>query len=91
VFGSRPRRRLGTPSDSDLPDDHRRAPELLAGTTDGYTEAVLMARGLSGRLLAELILAGLATADTERSMASGKPVEVRRIRITAAGWRALER
>jgi hypothetical protein len=74
-----------------LPDDHRRALELLAGTADGYTEATLMARGLTGNLLAKLIRAGLATADTERSMASGKPVEVRRIRITAAGWRALQR
>ena len=74
---------------SNLPDDHRRALELLAGTADGYTEASLMAHGLSSNLLAELIHAGLATVDTERS--GGEPVEVQRIRITVAGWRALER
>jgi hypothetical protein len=76
---------------SNLPDDHRRALALLAGTADGYTEASLMAHGLSSNLLAELIHAGLATVDTESSTASGEPVEARRIRITVAGWRALER
>jgi hypothetical protein len=74
-----------------LSDDHCRALELLAGTADGYTEASLMAHGLSSNLLADLIHAGLATVDTERSITSGEPLEVRRIRITVAGWRALER
>jgi hypothetical protein len=73
-----------------LSADHRRALELLAGS-DGCTEALMMAHGFTGNLLAALILDGLTSADGERMMAGGKVVEVRRSRITDARRVAVER
>jgi hypothetical protein len=67
----------------------RRALELLAGSTDGCTEAILLAHGFPLGLLVKLIDAGLATAQAERMMASGRPMEVTRVRITDAGRRVI--
>jgi hypothetical protein len=39
--------------------------------------------------MVELVRAGLATAQTERAVAGGRAIEVARVRITEAGWRAL--
>ncbi len=58
--------------------DRRRALELLAGSRDGMTEAMLLAHGFTVDMLVDLIRAGLATANTER------------IRITDAGQRTHE-
>jgi hypothetical protein len=60
----------------------RRALKLLADAADGWTEALLLAYGLSAGLIADLVGAGLATAKAERMYAGGRPVEVTRIRIT---------
>ena len=51
-----PRRRRGP-----KPDRHR-ALELLSGSPDGMTEAILLAHGFTIDVLADLIRAGLATA-----------------------------
>jgi hypothetical protein len=69
--------------------DQTRALELLADSPRGCTEAILLAHGFSIELLAELVRDGLATAEPERMRASGQPVEVVRLHITEAGWRAL--
>jgi uncharacterized protein (DUF1501 family) len=69
--------------------DRRRALELLAGSHDGCTEAHMLAHGFSTDLLLELINAKLATAQSERTVAGGRWVEVIRFRITEAGRRAL--
>jgi hypothetical protein len=69
---------------------HRRALKLLADTADGWTEALLLAYGLSAELIADLVGAGLATAKAERMHAGGPPSEVTRVRITDAGRSALE-
>jgi hypothetical protein len=53
----------------------RRALELLAGSPDGCTEAILLAHGFPVGLLAKLIDAGLATAHAERMMVGGRPME----------------
>lgn len=63
--------------------------KLLAGSTDGCTEAILLAHGFTVDMLAGLIRAGLATAQAERMMAGGRAMEVTRIRITDAGRRAI--
>jgi hypothetical protein len=42
---------------------------LLAGSTNGCTEAILLAHGFPVGLLVKLIDAGLATAHTERMVA----------------------
>ena len=68
---------------------HRRALELLAGSAAGMTGSVLMAHGITRTLLAELILDGLASADTERTRAGERLVAVQRFRITEAGRVAL--
>jgi hypothetical protein len=70
--------------------DRRRALELLAGSRDGMTEAMLLAHGFTVDMLVDLIRAGLATANTERMVAGGGPIEVTHVRITDAGQRTHE-
>jgi len=69
--------------------DRRRALELLAGSHDGCTEAVLLAHGFTVPLLVELVRTGLATAKAELMMAGKQPIKVTRVRITEAGREAL--
>jgi hypothetical protein len=71
----------------------RRALELLEASLDGSTEAIMLAHGFKIELLVELVRAGLATASTERMLASGRPMEITRLRITgpAGGrWRRFD-
>jgi hypothetical protein len=68
----------------------RRALELLAGSADGMTEALLVSHGFTVEQMVELIRAGLATATTGRVMAGARPLKVARVRITEAGRRALD-
>jgi hypothetical protein len=70
---------------------HRQALELLEASIDGCTEAIMLAYGFKNELLVELVNAGLATASIERTVVSGRGVKVVRIRITAAGRRALSK
>src|SRR5712672_1966123 len=75
----RPRkRRLG--------GEQRRALRLLACSPFGATEAIMHVDGFTRQMVAKLVRAGLATAQSE----TGKPIAVGRIRITDAGWRWLE-
>jgi len=67
----------------------RRALELLETSLNGCTEAIMLAHGFKIELLVELVQAGLATASTEQMLASGRSMEVTRLRITGAGRRAL--
>lgn len=69
--------------------EHRRALKLLADAAGGWTEALLLAYGLSAGLIPNLVDAGLASAKAERVLAAGRPIEVVRIRITDAGRAAL--
>jgi hypothetical protein len=67
----------------------QRALELLASCRDGCPEALMIAHGFTERQLAALVRAGLATATTERVLAGKTPMEVTRVRITAAGRQAM--
>ena len=67
----------------------RRALELLEASIDGCTETIMLAYGFKTELLVELVNAGLATASIEGTVAGRRRVEVIRMRITAAGRRAL--
>ena len=67
----------------------RRALELLEASIDGCTEAIMLAYGFKTEFLIELVDAGLATASIEGTVAGRRRVEVIRMRITAAGRRAL--
>ena len=73
----RPRkRRLG--------GEQRRALRLLACNPFGATEAIMHVHGFRRPMLAKLVRAGLATAQSE----TGKAIAVGRIRITdAGGWK----
>jgi hypothetical protein len=69
--------------------------ELLASRPDGVTERLLvLAHGFDTDIIAGLVHTGLATADREtvKTLAKTrvKTIEVVRVRITAAGRRALE-
>ncbi len=71
-----------------MPSDGRL--ELLAGSRHGANEELLaLGHGFSRRMLAALLRSGLAAAQREVVKAGGKPVEVRRIRITAARQQAI--
>jgi hypothetical protein len=48
------------------------------------------AHGFDSDMIAGLVRAGLATAERETMKAGAKPVEVVRLRITAAGRTAIE-
>ena len=72
-----------------MTDDERSLLELLAASTDGTTDALLVAHGFAFDLLSRIVRERLATATSERVFAGGKPVEVTRVRITDAGHRAL--
>jgi len=69
--------------------DRRRALELLAASSDGCTEAIMIAHGFTIAQIVELVTAGLANATAERVVAGGKAIEVARVRITEAGRKAL--
>ena len=71
------------------PSTRRRALELLEASIDGCTEAIMLAYGFKTELLVELVNAGLATASIEGTVAGTRRIEVTRMRITAAGRRAL--
>jgi hypothetical protein len=74
-----------------LTTERRRALELLASIPYGVNEELLIhGQGFKRQTLVGLIRVGLATAEREVVKTGGKTIEVVRIRITNAGWRAIE-
>ena|SRR5258708_6481075 len=70
--------------------ERRRALELLASSSGGVNAALLVhIHGFKRHVLAGLVQRKLAAAEREVAMPGGNDVEVVRIRITAAGRRAL--
>jgi hypothetical protein len=67
----------------------RRGLELLAASSDGCTEAIMLAHGFTIPQMVELVRTGLATAQSERVVAGGRTLEIARVRITDARRRAL--
>jgi hypothetical protein len=55
------------------------------------TDAILAAHGFTLEQMIDLVPRGLATASAERVVAGEQSIEVARIRITAAGRKALRR
>jgi hypothetical protein len=70
--------------------DRRRALTVLGDNPDGCTQAILLAHGFKSQLLAELVRTKLVTEHSERVMQGGRPINVTRMRITAAGRLALK-
>jgi hypothetical protein len=75
---------------SGLGVDQRRALGLLAGSSHGCTEAILLAHGLTIEMLIVLVRDGLATATPEIVHAGRQSIEVVRVGITDAGRQALD-
>src|SRR5260221_12829427 len=69
-----------------LGGEQRRALRLLACNPFGATEAIMHVHGFTRPMLATLVRAGLATAQSE----TGKAIAVGHIRITDAGRPWLE-
>ena len=69
--------------------DRRRALTVLAGSADGVTEALMLARGFTIPLLVELIHAGLASATIDRVIAGRRTLNVVRLKITDVGRQEL--
>jgi hypothetical protein len=79
------------PGERHLRSERRRALQLLASSTRGATEDLLvLAHDFSRDMLAGLVLAGLATVVTETVRAGGPSLKVERYRITDVGRRMLE-
>jgi hypothetical protein len=72
-----------------MTDEEHRLLEMLDGSADGSTDAVLRAHGFELDVLISLVSAEFATATPERVFGAGKPVEIPRVQITDAGRRAL--
>jgi len=64
---------------------------MLASAPRGISEeSLVVAHGFAAELLAELVLAGLATVVTETVRAGGPTIKVERMQITDVGRKALE-
>jgi hypothetical protein len=71
--------------------EQRRALEMLDRSPgSGCTRALWAARGFRFAMLVELVRDGLADVQAETVSAGGRTTEIERVRITAAGRRALE-
>jgi hypothetical protein len=68
----------------------RRALELLAGSADGCTEALLFAHGFTEATIAGLVDTGLVAATTKRVLAGQRNVDVTCFMITGRGRAALK-
>ena len=71
--------------------DRRRALELLASSPDGCSEAIMLARGFTVEQMVELVHAGLAITNGERTAKGARAIELTRVRITEAGRSALRK
>jgi hypothetical protein len=87
-LGATRRQIVVTPS---LSRNHVRALRVLAGSPPGCTEAVMLAHGFTSELLNELIMRGMASASAGQMMVAGRVMQVIRLRITAAGRKAIAR
>jgi hypothetical protein len=65
--------------------------ELLAGSAEGCSKALLVTHGVAHAQIAGLIEAGLATSSTRTVLADRRPVDVTTVRTTDAGRALLER
>jgi hypothetical protein len=70
-----------------LTDEQRRALRILARSSNGCTEALMLAYRFTDDLLTELAVYGLLTAHQEHVV--GRPEMVVRMQITPAGRREI--
>jgi hypothetical protein len=76
---------------SRLSTEQRRALAMLAAAgRDGLTQPLLVAHGFCASMLVDRVNQGLATLTSSKIRVDGKMIEVGRVRIKAAGRRAIE-
>jgi hypothetical protein len=74
-----------------ISSEQERALKLLASSPHGVNEELLIrSHGFSRGVLASLVRRRLAAREREVMEAGGKTIEVIRLRITAAGRKAIE-
>ena len=71
-----------------LSTEQRRALSLLAGSPGGVTEAMMLAHGVTASVLRDLVSAGLATMQPEKTRCAARIIQVVRVLITDAGRQA---
>jgi DNA-binding PadR family transcriptional regulator len=69
--------------------DQREALRMLAGSPNGSTESIMLAHGFAIGVLRDLVRDGLATAEPRTVRSGRRLIEVKWMRITDAGRRAL--
>jgi hypothetical protein len=69
---------------------HRRVLKVLAKTPRGCDVNALLTRGFKLETMADLVGGGLATVLVETVTEDGLTIEVARVRITDAGWKAIQ-
>ena len=69
--------------------NQREVLSLLARSTHGYRESILLAHGFPIEMLRRLIRDGLIIAEREPAYLNRRTIVVTRVRITEAGRRAL--
>jgi hypothetical protein len=78
------------PKNLRLPERHRQVLEVLAMTPQGRGVNALLTIGFKLETIADLIRSELATVRLETTENRDSRIEVARVRIADAGWRALE-
>jgi hypothetical protein len=69
--------------------DQREALNLLARSTHGYRESILLAHGFGNEMLCGMVRDGLIIAEREPAHLRRRTIVVTRMRITNAGRQAL--
>jgi hypothetical protein len=70
--------------------NQREALNLLARSTHGYRESILLAHGFTIEMLSGLVRDGLIAAQREPAFLTRRAIVVTRMRITDAGRKALD-
>ena len=70
-------------------EHHRALTFLTTAAVNGATQSFLAAHGFSRAMISGMVNRGLVTLTLERTRAGDKVIEVRKVRITAAGRDAL--
>jgi hypothetical protein len=78
------------PKNQRLPERYRQVLEVLAVAPQGRSVNALLTIGFKLETIADLIRSELATVRLEATENHDSRIEVARVRIADAGWRALE-
>jgi hypothetical protein len=73
-----------------LSAEQRRALEMLNRQRSGCTKTLLVAHGFTLAMLVGLVRDGLVDVQSETFTGPGQTIEIVRLRITAAGQRAID-